>query len=429
MTRSRWRIASCGAVSRARRRARGPNVSGRRRSTFPAAQRSTRLSARSRFPGPVGEPPQTIVAPFARASATWATTISSCRWFAIGATSEISPGPTRSFVHAPRRRSTSAYGDAISTYATSTAPHACPALLSAQCVIPAAVRPRSQSASTMAGFLPAHLDVSRGNPRSAHWIAPCVGRGRAGEDAGVDPGADQGGADVAPPLHDLNEPLGELRREPLHEPRARSRRVLRRLQDDAVAGEERGEGGGERSTGEREVPRRDDPDDTAGNHVYARALLREEERVQTNAPAERMLDDAGPSADGIERGESLEKEPFDRDLPHLETRELDHLGPTREHLFRRALQRRDALGERAEAPVLLGHAGVRVTAFADLLDGRDANRLERPFAVVRGDGDDLGWLPGGFSLQVHQLAVSVRVGVAQSAGNMPCTRDGCQKMR
>ena len=64
------------------------------------------------------------------------------------------PGPAFSRVHASAIRATKRSATARSTYTTSIAPQACPALHSAQWVMPATVRSRSQSATTIAGSLP-----------------------------------------------------------------------------------------------------------------------------------------------------------------------------------------------------------------------------------------------------------------------------------
>jgi hypothetical protein len=56
-----------------------------------------------------------------------------------------------------------------STYAISMAPHAWPALASAQCVMAATVRGRSQSPRTIAGSLPP-ISMLEGMPRSAQWM-------------------------------------------------------------------------------------------------------------------------------------------------------------------------------------------------------------------------------------------------------------------
>ena len=190
--------------------------------------------------------------------------------------------------------------------------------------------------------LPAHLDA-RGDPAlGAPYADHVTGPGRAGEHARVDAGVDQRGADRPLALNGLYEPVGELVGQARDEPRARSRGVLRGLEDHAVARHERRK---DRPVQPRDrvVPRRDDPDHAARDPVDVRAFVREAERVQANvAPRGGRPDDAGPAAHVVERAQGFVEEPLDGHLSELLAREVDRLGPAAEHLLGGALQRGDA---------------------------------------------------------------------------------------
>ena len=145
------------------------------------------------------------------------------------------------------------------------------------------------------GVLAAHLHAGGDPALGALHTDGAARPRRPREDARVEPCVDQRrpGAPVA--VHHAHETRRKLSGETLDEPRARARRVLRRLDDDAVAREKSGPYGPVEAR-DREVPRRDDADDAPRDIVDVSSLLREGDRIEPHlAPRGPLLDDAGPA--------------------------------------------------------------------------------------------------------------------------------------
>jgi len=88
-------------------------------------------------------------------------------------------------------------------------------------------------------ILSTHLDARRDPSLSAlnRHLAPRARRTR--KYAGINSGVDQRSPGLARPLHDTDDAVGEALGQALNEPSTRTRRELRRLQDDAIAREQR----------------------------------------------------------------------------------------------------------------------------------------------------------------------------------------------
>jgi hypothetical protein len=178
----------------------------------------------------------------------------------------------------------------------------------------------------------------------------------------------------------LHEAVGQLRSQALDQPSARGWGVLGRLEDDAVAGHERGEHRTVQAR-DREVPRRDDPHDPARDRVDVGALARKADRVERDAASRRRCaDDLGPPVYVVERAERLVEEALDVDLAHLALRELDRLAPPPQHLLRSALEYGDPGVERLSGPVLLDVAAASHRA----RDRFSQRRLDPRLDVRRG---------------------------------------------
>ena len=140
-----------------------------------------------------------------------------------------------------------------------------PALRNVAMSAPGTTSSRSASSSTISGFLPPSSRVQPTRFWPAQLADDPAGRGRAGEHhvVGV---VDERRADVgALAADDLDQACGQAGLvEQLDAERHVERGLVVRLEHDAVAGDQRGHRVGE-AGGEREVPRRDQPDDALGD--------------------------------------------------------------------------------------------------------------------------------------------------------------------
>ncbi len=156
------------------------------------------------------------------------------------------------------------------------------------------------------------------------------------------------------------------------------RRVLGRLDHDAVAGEQRREALPRRD-GDREVPRRDHPDDADGLAGRPRHLVRQLGRHDL---AHRGAALAGDEASHVDRLLHVAAR-LDEDLARLAADELGQLGLARgEHVAARG----DELGPRRDRaprprPLRLGRGRDRAVDVGAVADRERADDLCRPGRV------------------------------------------------
>ena len=254
-------------------------------------------------------------------------------------------GPTGTIAVAPASRSTSSSNTGSSAITRDAAEHFWPAYANALCVIAGTATSRSASVSTTTGFLP---PISASDP--LHLSLPGLDDRRALDDLQADRlrprehderdrwVLDQIGADLLADAGQEGQHTGRDARlvEDLDQTQRDSGRLLRRLEQHRVAGDQRGgdHAGGDR---EREVPRRDhdaDAERLVGVRVgFARDLAdatsaREAERLASVVLAEvdRLahvgvgLDDRLAGFEDLERGQLDAPRAQDRGRPEQDRR-------------------------------------------------------------------------------------------------------------